>query len=109
MSDATPFGLPEAAHRLGMPLRNLRHAMRAGHVPTAGRPSATMRVTPAWLESARAAIAATPGAIGRKTSQKVAPFARYQGTSAWRKYPNRVREHAHFLADAHRMDAAPAR
>jgi len=32
--------------------------------------------------------------------QKVPPFARYKGTSAWRKYRNRVREYARFLAAA---------
>ena len=30
--------------------------------------------------------------------QKVPPFARYKGTSAWRKYRNRVREYARFIA-----------
>ena len=32
--------------------------------------------------------------------QKVSAFARYEGTSAWRKYPNRVREYARFRAAA---------
>ncbi len=32
------------------------------------------------------------------TKQKVLPFARYAGTSAWRKYKDRVREYAHYRA-----------
>jgi hypothetical protein len=30
---------------------------------------------------------------------KVPPFARYKGTSAWRKNPRRVRAYAAFLAE----------
>jgi len=41
--------------------------------------------------------------------QKVPPFARYKGTSAWRKYRGRVREYAKFLAAAERFgQAAPS-
>ena len=32
--------------------------------------------------------------------QKVPAFARYEGTSAWRKYRRRVREYARFQAAA---------
>ena len=32
--------------------------------------------------------------------QKVPPFARFKGTSAWRKYRRRAREYARFLAAA---------
>ena len=32
--------------------------------------------------------------------QKVPAFARYEGTSAWRKYPRRAREYARFRAAA---------
>lgn len=39
--------------------------------------------------------------------QKVPPFARYKGTSAWRKYRKRVREYARFRAAASRTDQAP--
>ena len=34
--------------------------------------------------------------------QKVPPFARYEGTSAWRKNRRRVREYARFRAAAKR-------
>ena len=33
-----------------------------------------------------------------KPRQKVPPFARFKGTSAWRKYRNRAREYARFQA-----------
>ena len=36
----------------------------------------------------------------RKVRQKVPPFARYKGTSAWRKDRRRAREYARFLAAA---------
>ncbi len=36
--------------------------------------------------------------------QKVPPFARYEGTSAWRKNRRRVREYARFRAAANRTD-----
>ena len=36
--------------------------------------------------------------------QKVPPFARYEGTSAWRKYRRRVREYTRFRAAAKQID-----
>jgi len=36
--------------------------------------------------------------------QKVPPFARYEGTSAWRKNRRRAREYARFRAEAKRTD-----
>jgi hypothetical protein len=40
----------------------------------------------------------------RRTSrQKVAAFARYKGTSAWRKDHRRAREYARFLAAANQI------
>lgn len=41
--------------------------------------------------------------------QKVPPFARYKGTSAWRKDRRRVREYARFLANDRTSPAAPPR
>ena len=35
-----------------------------------------------------------------KSRPKVPPFARYKGTSAWRKDRRRVRAYARFLAEA---------
>ena len=39
--------------------------------------------------------------------QKVPPFARYEGTSAWRKYRRRAREYARFRAAANRTKQSP--
>ena len=39
--------------------------------------------------------------------QKVAPFARYEGTSAWRKNRRRAREYARFRAAANRLKQNP--
>jgi len=36
--------------------------------------------------------------------QKVPPFARYEGTSAWKKNRRRVREYARFRAAANRIN-----
>ena len=98
MSDASTFGLPEAARRLGVPLRVLRHAIRAGRIPAPPHLTATTALSAAWLESAQAAAVASPKALSRSFAQKVPAFARYDGTSAWRKYANRVREYARFRA-----------
>ena len=52
-----------------------------------------------------------PEAAGRRrgaSRQKVPPFARYEGTSAWRKDRRRVREYARFRAAA-RLAAATSR
>ncbi len=40
--------------------------------------------------------------------QKVPPFARYKGTSAWRKDRRRVRAYAWFLAAEKRKNKHPA-
>ncbi len=39
--------------------------------------------------------------------QKVPPFARYKGTSAWRKYRNRAREYARFRAATNGVKQSP--
>ncbi len=98
MSDTSDIGFPEAARRLGVPIRVLRRAIRAGKIPAPPRQTATAIFPAEWLQSAQAAVEASPNALSRACRQKVAPFARYEGTSAWRKYPNRVREYAHFFA-----------
>ncbi len=100
MTDTSPLGLPEAARRLGVPVRVLRHAMRTGKVPAPARVTATITLSAEWLASVEAAVAASPNALGRSFTQKVPPFARYRGTSAWRKYTNRVREYTRFYAAA---------
>lgn len=40
--------------------------------------------------------------------QKVPPFARYKGTSAWKKNPRGAREYARFRAAANRISQSPA-
>ena len=98
MSDSVSIGFPEAARYIGVPLRVLRHAIRAGRLPAPPHGGATASLSAEWLNSVRTAIEASPKALSRAASQKVAPFARYDGTSAWRKYTRRVRAYARFQA-----------
>jgi len=93
------IGFPEAARRLGVPLRVLRAAIRRGAIPAPAHNTATATLNADWLAAATAAAAA-PGVLGRPRAQTVAPFARYEGTSAWRKYRVRVREFYAFHAKA---------
>ncbi len=98
MSDTSPIGFPEAARRLGVPLRVLRHAIRTGKIPAPPHVAATASLPAEWLAGTEAAVRATPALLSRSFAQKVPPFARYRGTSAWRKYTVRVREYAHYCA-----------
>ncbi len=100
MSEASTLGFPEAAQRLGVTIRILRRAIRTGRLPAPPHLSATASLPAEWFASVQAAVAASPKALSRSTTQKVPAFARYEGTSAWRKYPNRVREYARFCATA---------
>ena len=100
MSDISTFGLPEAARDLGVPVRVLRRAIRAGTIPAPANLTATSPLSAEWLESAKAAIEASPKAFSSTAPQKVPAFARYEGTSAWRKYAVRVREYNHYQAAA---------
>ncbi|HEX4369279.1 MAG TPA: hypothetical protein VH023_20760 [Rhodopila sp.] len=105
MSDTTTLGLPEAARRLGVPVRVLRRAIRAGKIPAPAHLTATASLSPEWLSSTQAAVAATPGVLSRAPRQKVPAFARYKGTSAWTKYRVRVRGYARFKAEQARASA----
>ncbi len=109
MSETTSLGLPEAARRLGVPVRVLRRAIRTGSIPEPQHLTATSHLSAEWLDSAQAAVKAAPGALNRTFVQKVPPFARYEGTSAWRKYPNRVREYNRFRAATDPIPATPGR
>lgn len=100
MSDTIQFGLQEAAQHFGVPLRVLRRAMRAGRIPSPPNLTATTALSAEWLASAKAAVAASPSALGRHTPQKAPAFARYEGTSAWHQFRQRVRAYAHFKAAA---------
>nr|WP_294528322.1 hypothetical protein [uncultured Rhodopila sp.] len=98
MSDAHTLSLPDAARHFGVPLRVLRRAIRAGKIPAPAKLTATSSLPAEWLASARAAVEATPSALSRAPRQKVPAYARYEGTSAWHKYPVRVRAYARFRA-----------
>jgi predicted DNA-binding transcriptional regulator AlpA len=100
MTDAEFIGLSEAASALGISIGTLRRAIRAGTFPAPPHLAATAPIPAAWLKSAQAAVEASPNkSFSRATKQKVAPFARYEGTSAWRKYRNRVREYTRHQAE----------
>jgi hypothetical protein len=88
------MSLLEAASRLGVTVRVLRRAIRTGRVPAPAHLSATVPLTAEWFASAQAAVAASPKLFTAIFPQKVPPFARYEGTSAWRKYRRRVRAYA---------------
>ena len=98
MSDASPLGFPQAASRLGVSVGVLRRAIRAGKIPAPPHPGATAILPAEWLARAHAAVEASPDALSRRASQKVPAFARYEGTSAWRKYRRRVKEYNRFRA-----------
>ena len=99
MTDAAPNTLHDAARHLGISARALRQAIRGGRVPAPPHAAATTKLPPDWLASAKTALESTPRHL-TGVRQKVAPFARYEGTSAWRKYRVRVRAYAQFRADA---------
>jgi hypothetical protein len=99
MTETTTLGLAEAATRLGVSIRVLRRAIRAGRVAVPGKVTATSGFTTAWLHGVEAAAEADPAILSRALNQKVPPFARYEGTSAWRKYLSRVRDYARFQAE----------
>ena len=98
MSDTASLSLPEAARRLGVSVRVLRQAIRAGRIPAPPALHATASVPAAWLESAEAAITASPKALTAVLRQKVPAFARFKGTSAWQKYRVRAHEYGRFRA-----------
>lgn len=103
MSDATSLSYLDAARSLGVPLRVLRRAIRDGRVPAPPAGGALAKVPHEWISHAQVAIAATPHALSRSPHQKVPPFARYEGTSCWRKYRSRGREYGRYLAHAAKL------
>jgi hypothetical protein len=107
MTNTSPIGFPEAARHLGVPVRLLRQAIRAGRILAPPHAAATATLSPEWLASAQAAVKASPRTLARTGHQKVPPFARYEGTSAWRKYRNRVREFNSFNAALNAAETSP--
>ena len=100
MNDTHTMGLPDAARHFGVSIRVLRRAMRNGTIPAPAGMNATVSLSADWLNSAKAAIAASPKGLRAAAPQKVPAYARYEGTSAWHKYPVRVRAYARFRAAA---------
>jgi hypothetical protein len=98
MSETVKLGFPDAASHFGVSIRVLRQAIRSGKIPAPAQVNAVANLSHEWLESVQAAVKAFPHALSRRLPQRVPPFARYEGTSAWRKYASRVREFAHFQA-----------
>ncbi len=86
------LSLPAAASHLGVPVRVLRRAIRNGTVPTPAHLNALSQLSQEWFASVQLAVAANPKAL-KVFPQKVPAFARYEGTSCFRKYSNRVREY----------------
>lgn len=88
-----------AARRLGVPVRILRRAVRDGHLPALSG-GALAPLPPGWMTQAEAKLETAPKTLSRAAFQKTPDFARYDGTSAWRKYRIRVREYYAFHAKA---------
>jgi hypothetical protein len=85
------LSLPAAASHLGVPVRVLRRAIRMGTVPAPAKLNALSLLSQEWFASVQLAVVANPKAF-KVFPQKVPAFARYEGTSCFRKYRNRVRE-----------------
>jgi hypothetical protein len=92
MSTPTTHTFPTAAAHFGVAIRVLRAAIRAGRLPVPPVNNATATLPAEWVAAAEEALKTNPGALNRTEHQKTPAFARYPGTSAWRKYPARVRE-----------------
>ena len=76
----------EAAARLSVPLWVLRRSIFEGRVPAPPQNGALARVTAEWVQSVAAAAAADPAKVlSRTRRQAVKPFARYEGTSVWKR------------------------
>ena len=100
MTTTSGLSLPEAARQLGVPVRALRYGIRTGKLPAPPHLTATTPLSAEWLASAQSAIEASPKLLASSVRQRVPAFARYEGTSAWRKYRNRVRDYARHQAAA---------
>jgi hypothetical protein len=100
MDGTSKIGFPEAAERFGVPIWVLRRAIRDGKIPAPVDASAVAQLSEEWIASVAEAVQKSPAALSRHLKQRVPPFARYNGTSAWRKYASRVRDHRAFRAAA---------
>ena len=96
MTSSSTLGFAQAAQALGVSIRRLRQAIRSGKIPApAASVTAVSTLTPEWLASVKDAAKASSGAFKDSDRQQVPAFARYEGTSAWRKFHRRV--HAYNL------------
>jgi hypothetical protein len=92
VTSSSTLGFPQAAQALGVSIRTLRQAIRNGKIPAPGASTtAVSALTPEWLSSVHQTAKTSPGCFKHHDRQAVPPFARYEGTSAWRKYSRRVR------------------
>jgi hypothetical protein len=100
MNETSKLGFPEAAAHFGVSITVLRRAIRAGAIPAPAKVNAVAVLSDEWIASVKAAVQESPAALSRRLPQRVPAFARYEGTSAWRKYASRVRDYAQFKAHA---------
>ena len=75
----------EAAARLSVPLWVLRRSIFEGRVPAPPQNGALARLTAEWVQSVAAAAADPAKVLSRTRLQSVKPFARYEGTSVWKR------------------------
>ena len=96
MSTVFEPGLPDAARRLGVHPRILKHAIRTGKV--SAPPQGPGSVPDSWVAEAGPKVAAAAHALNGMSSRRVPEFARFEGTSAWQQFPRRARAYARFKA-----------
>jgi hypothetical protein len=96
----TPLNLHDAALRLGVPVRTLRHAIRAGKLPAPPSLSASAAVPADWLANIRSTLEASHDPVRNLRRPKVPAFARFEGTSFFTKFRVRARAYRRFRAGA---------
>ncbi len=92
MTSTSTLGFAEAAKTLGVSIRTLRHAIRTGKIPAPAGVSAVSTLDAEWLAGVQQTAKADRGVFKHGGKPAVPAFARYEGTSAWRKFHRRVRE-----------------
>jgi hypothetical protein len=96
----TQLNLHGAAQRLGIPVRTLRHAIRAGKLPAPPSLSATAAVPADWLAGVQSTLETSHDAVRNLRKPKVPAFARFEGTSFYTKFRVRARAYRAFKAAA---------
>ncbi len=97
MTDSSTLGFAQAAQALGVSISVLRRAIRNGKIPAPANAGVTAvaPLSAEWLASVQAAAKGSRDCFKQTDRRQVPAFARYEGTSAWRKYHRRVREYNH--------------